>query len=49
MIACPGEIEFIDWINFGIELLRRLDRIADELQKIGDRIAELPDGTPRPD
>ena len=30
----------VDWTGFCVELLKRLDRIADELQHIGDRIAE---------
>ena len=32
--------EPVDWMTMCLELLRRLDRIADELQKIGDRLAE---------
>jgi hypothetical protein len=29
----------IDWIEFTIELMRRLDRIGDELHRIGDHLA----------
>jgi hypothetical protein len=34
------EIDPTDWILFCTELLQVLRRIADELQKIGDRLAE---------
>jgi hypothetical protein len=33
-------VEFIDWILFSTELLKVLRQIRDELQKIGDRLAD---------
>ena len=32
----PPGFEPVDWMTFALELLRRLDRIADELQRIAD-------------
>lgn len=34
------DVEFVDWVLFGTELLNVLRQIRDELQKIGDRLAE---------
>jgi hypothetical protein len=38
--AHSDRLESVDWLTFCLELLRRLDRIADELQKIADRLPE---------
>jgi hypothetical protein len=34
------EVDFVDWVLFGTELLNVLRQIRDELQKIGDYLAE---------
>jgi hypothetical protein len=31
-----ADVEVVDWMTFCLELLRRLDRIADELQRMAD-------------
>jgi hypothetical protein len=36
------DVDFVDWILFCTELLNVLRQIRDELQNIGDRLAELP-------
>jgi hypothetical protein len=34
-----SDVEPVDWVTFCIELLHRLDRIADEIQRLSDTIA----------
>jgi hypothetical protein len=40
VVQTAPDVETADWLTFCLELLRRLDRIADELQKIADRLPE---------
>ena len=35
------DVEFVDWVLFGTELLNVMRQIRDQLQRIGDRLAEL--------
>jgi hypothetical protein len=40
-VTAPGDIDPVDFALFGVELLNVLRQIRDQLQTIGDRIAEL--------